>query len=313
MSTLKEAPTPKISPYLQFLYGLFNFIILGLMIVSFVSVGNYAKSSEVQATNATKSPVFLHPKPLKTITRDVDSLDPVYSSVGDRNSNKFSSCSMDSCFDYSRCDNAEELLIYLYDTLDSQTWYFKDALERSPYYTADPEKACLYFVTVDRRAEKIPSLPTLPYWNHGLNHVIVSISDFWVQRKATPVETIEMASTMTSIAHHASYRAGFDISVALPQKRSYSDVQGLKAFERKYFLTFTGMQFLGSSGSRINPVLRSMHNGEDVIIAITCKQVLALFCLKFLQNFISSVSLPFQFMSLCLLSACSGSIAGPEF
>lgn len=81
--------------------------------------------------------------------------------------------------------------------------------------------------------QKILSLYTLSYWNHNLNHVILSILDFWIQRKETLVETIKMASKRMLIMHYVSYYTSFKINIALLQKRSYSNVQGLKAFEKK--------------------------------------------------------------------------------
>lgn len=155
---------------------------------------------------------------------DVDFLDFVYFFVGDRILNKFFSCLMDLCFDYLCCDNVEEFLIYLYDILDFQMWYFKDVLERSFYYIVDLEKVCLYFVIVDRRVEKIFFLFILLYWNYGFNYVIVFILDFWVQRKVIFVEMIEMVFIMIFIVYYVFYCVGFDISVVFFQKRFYLDV-----------------------------------------------------------------------------------------
>lgn len=276
MSTIKEAPEPKISTYLQILYGLFNFLLLGLMIVSVVNMGTYVISGGGPTSNATSPPVYLHPARFDTSMRKVEE---------NRNPTESSHCSMGSCFDYSRCDGMEELLVYHYDSPSSQAWYFKQALEKSPYYTVDPSKACLFFVTVDTRAEHALDFNTLPYWNHGLNHVIISVSDNWAKQKTLIADVAEMASTMTSSTHRTTYREGFDISVPLPQRKFYLELQRRKALERKYFLTFTGTRFLGRSGLRNNAVLRSMHNGENIIVATTCNQVLLLLAsiLSFLQ------------------------------
>lgn len=189
------------------------------------------------------------------------------------NFDRFSSCSMDSCFDYSRCENMDELLVYHYGTEYSPAWQFKDALERSPYYTTDPEKACLFLVTVDRRVDS-GSLKSLPFWNNGLNHVVISTED---KSRSPNLEATEMASTLTTITHQSVYRTGFDLSVPLPQKWFYPEIQKLKALERKYFLTFKGarfsQEFAPGGGIRNSPILSGMHNGEDIIIATTCQQV----------------------------------------
>lgn len=274
MSTIKEAPGPKISPYMQILYGLFNLLLLGVMILSFLSVGGFTiPSVGLRASSNTTS---LSPAQSKEI------LTTASKPVGWHTPARFPQCSMDSCFNYSRCDDMAELLVFHYG--GSPSWFFKKALERSRYYTTDPSKACLFFVTVDRRlGDDGPALKTLPHWNHGLNHVIISIADNWVKASSSSEDSIEMASTMSSITHQSTYRAGFDISVPVPQKKFYPRLQGLKALNRKYFLTFKGTRYLqdsGDGGFRSNPILRGMHNGKDIVVATTCKQVLSLQMVK---------------------------------
>lgn len=268
MSTIKDAPAPRLSPYMQCLYGLFNLLLLGVLVLSFLSFqGNFAKSAGLPiSSNGTISPSS---QPQNTVFTQVPAAMEAFRYTPDR----FSSCSMDSCFDYTRCDNMEELLVYHYDTESSPAWQFKDALTRSPFYTTDPEKACLFLVTVDRRVGS-PALESLPFWNNGLNHVVISTVD--KSRHPNP-EATGMASTMTTITHQSVYRAGFDLSVPLPQKRFYPEIQKLKALERKYFLTFKGarfsQEFAPGGGIRNSPILSGMHNGEDIIVATTCQQV----------------------------------------
>lgn len=277
MSTIKEAPEPKISPYLQFLYGLFNFLLLGVMVFSFLSVGGLTAFPGSHVSNTTDSPRAQPELPRAVAVQGLK----LVGSGNERNTwrapDRVPQCSMDSCFNYSRCDDMEELLVYHYEAANSPSWLFKDALKRSRYYTTDPEKACLFLVTVDRRLEDYGSaLKSLPHWNNGLNHIIVSIADNWVKSKTVAgSESIEMASTMTSITHQTTYRSGFDISVPVPQRKFYSGLQPLKALDRKYFLTFKGTRYLqesGAGGFRSNPVLRRMHNGDDIVVATTCKQ-----------------------------------------
>jgi len=259
MSTIKETPGPRINPYLEYLYGIFNLLLLALMVFTFLSLqGGFSKSTGAQTSNATMSP--------PPQARDVV-ISQLPNSVDDFSDlpGIASPCSMDGCFDYSRCDNMDEIRMYHYGDDHSLPWYFKDALVRSPYYTTDPAKACLFLVTIDRRAENAPALSSLPYWNNGLNHVVISTAD----RSRNPLaESTEMASSMTSSTHQSVYRPGFDLSVPLPQKKFYTGLQGLKARDRKYFLTFKGMHH-----SHNYPVLRGMHNGEDIIVATACKKV----------------------------------------
>lgn len=296
MSTIKETPGPRINPYLEYLYGLFNLLLLALMVFTFLSFqGSFSKSTEAQTSNVTISPSFQ--------ARDVV-LSQLANSVKDFSDITAisSPCSMDSCFDYSRCDDMEEIRMYHYGEEHSLPWYFKDALMRSPYYTTDPEKACLFLVTVDRRVENSPALSSLPYWNNGLNHVVISIVD---KPRNPSAESTEMAATMTSSTHQSAYRTGFDLNVPLPQKKFYTELQGLKALDRKYLLTFKGMHY-----SHSFPILREMHNGEDVIVATTCKQVFHLNFSRFLQNFQFRVMFEsFHVVIIFAWSLCSRSLS----
>jgi glucuronyl/N-acetylglucosaminyl transferase EXT1 len=252
MSTIKESPGPKISPYMQILYGLFNILLLGVMIFSFLSVGGFkfpVKGGGSVAAAAPATPGWHTPA-------------------------RVPQCSMDACFNYSRCDDMSELRVFHYNKQNS--WFFREAFERSPYYTSDPSKACLFFVTVDRHHGPF-ELPKLPHWSGGLNHVVISIADNWVKTQSAEND-IGMASTLSSITHQSTYRAGFDISVPVPQKKFYPKLQGLKALDRKWFLTFKGTRYLQDSsdagvGFRSNPALRGMHNGKDIVVATTCKLV----------------------------------------
>lgn len=237
------------------------------MILSFLSVsGTFSRSPEAQTSNLTtiSRSSLLHTNIVPTQGSSTSARSVI---------DTISSCSMDNCFNYSRCDKMEELLVYHYDSQYSPDWYFKDALKRSPYYTTNPAEACLFLV-VDRRRVGGPPLSRLPYWNHGLNHVVISVVD---KPRNPDARSIEMASTMTSITHQTIYRAGFDVSVPLPQRKFYPNLQRLSAMGRKYLLTYKGNRCLevGSRGGRvcIDPVLRGMHNGKDIVVVTTCKQV----------------------------------------
>ncbi|KAJ7551420.1 hypothetical protein O6H91_06G014700 [Diphasiastrum complanatum] len=116
-------------------------------------------------------------------------------------------------------------------------------------------------------------LSLLPYWNNGLNHVIITFADRWSDTNP-PSQSIGMASILATNLHTTTYRPHFDISIPLP--RLYLDmppeVGSLKPFDMKYFLTFKGTRYLSHEGNfRSSATFRSMHNGVDVIVATTCK------------------------------------------
>ncbi len=185
---------------------------------------------------------------------------------------------MGTCFNFSRCK--EQLLVYSYNDpapLNPPTYFrgFPD----SQLQTSDPEKACLFFVYSDTETNENawwwqkPHLQTLPFWNNGMNHVIITFADRW-SKTNPPAESIGMASIMSTELHHTAYRGGFDISIPLPrlQQQSPPELASVKPFQRKYFATFKGTRYLSREGAfRSSEAFRGMHNGKDVIVATTCQ------------------------------------------
>ncbi len=79
----------------------------------------------------------------------------------------------------------EQLLVYSYNEpapLNPPT-YFCGFLD-SQLQTSDPEKACLFFVYSDTETNENyawwwqkPHHQSLPFWNNGMNHVIITFAD----------------------------------------------------------------------------------------------------------------------------------------
>ncbi|KAJ7570987.1 hypothetical protein O6H91_01G143700 [Diphasiastrum complanatum] len=192
----------------------------------------------------------------------------------------FPRCSMDLCFNFSRCHRSEQLLIYSYNSPQPEQPKptYMHQFPSSIWHTSDPEKACLLFYFSDSQANtdawikpKLSNL--LPYWNNGLNHVIISFADRWSDTNP-PSQSIGMASILATNLRTTTYRPHFDISIPLPRLNLDvpSELGSLKPFERKYFLTFKGTRYLSREGNfRSSATFRNMHNGVDVIVATTCK------------------------------------------
>ncbi|KAJ7567736.1 hypothetical protein O6H91_01G004500 [Diphasiastrum complanatum] len=192
----------------------------------------------------------------------------------------FPCCSMDLCFNFSRCHPSQQLLVYSYNSPQPEqpipTYMYQ--FPSSIWHTSDPEKACLLFYFSDSQANtdawikpKLSNL--LPYWNNGLNHVIISFADRWSDTNP-PSQSIGMASILATNLRTTTYRPHFHISIPLPRLNLDvpSELGSLKPFERKYFLTFKGTRYLSREGTfRSSAAFRSMHNGVDVIVATTCK------------------------------------------
>lgn len=181
-------------------------------------------------------------------------------------------CSMDVCFDYSRCENMTEPLVYTYD-LPTRPVQFFERINQSKYWTASPEKACLFFVFLDAQIRWPVHPKDLPYWNGGVNHVLITFVDKWEIRNPPP-GSIGNASIMATLVYQTISRPGFDIAIPLPGRMHLTDLQSLHPWERKYFATFRGTRYLGESGDgvfRSYDSFRGMHNGEDVVVATTCR------------------------------------------
>ncbi|KAL3700327.1 hypothetical protein R1sor_018349 [Riccia sorocarpa] len=184
---------------------------------------------------------------------------------------RFPLCSMDACFNFSRCEDMDELKIFFYDRPSPPVRFF-EGINDTKYATNDPEQACLFFVFLDNEGPWVTHPQELPHWNDGMNHVLITFTDMW-KLKGPPHETIGNASIMASDIHETIYRAGFDISIPLPAKQHLSQFQDVPATGRKYFLTFRGLRYLGKGEGQLRSLdsFRNIHNGEDIIVATSCR------------------------------------------
>ena len=191
----------------------------------------------------------------------------------------FPRCSMDACFNFSRCDHSNDLLVYTYNDPVPKGLHvpmYLEYLPNSEWHTTDPEQACLFLYFSDTEANKAawtkPMYSHLPYWNGGLNHVVVTFADRWRDTNPAP-ESLGMASLLSTKLHHTTYRSAFDIAIPLPRSNPFiiADIYHLSPFERKYFVTFKGKRYLSQEGVfRGSETFRGMHNGKDVVVVETC-------------------------------------------
>lgn len=182
---------------------------------------------------------------------------------------RFPSCRMDACFNFSRCQNMKELLVHHYGAPFQPTKFFT-ALESSPWYTPNPEDACILMLSEPEDFDFFKPHPRiLPSWNGGQNHVIVTFADRWLSPHPP---TIGMASILSSELRETTYRPGFDISIPLPGQKHFTQIQRWQPFDRKYFLTFKGVRYLGETEGnfRSDSSFKGLHNGKDVIVAVSC-------------------------------------------
>ena len=203
-------------------------------------------------------------------------------------------CTMDSCFDRSRCGGTFRVFVYpdvpghkpspLYSNI-------LKVLRESSFYTSNPDQACLFVPSLDtldrdKRSENYASLRRgmgglLPHWNGGRNHVILNLfSGTYPSYSETLDFDTGIAIVARASAEVGHFRQGFDVSLPLvhpnhPLKAGEPSQLGkrgnLLPIDRKYLLAFKGKRYLYGIGSETRSSLFHIHNGRDVMLFTTCK------------------------------------------
>uniref|UniRef100_A0A8C5TI43 EXT1C protein n=1 Tax=Malurus cyaneus samueli TaxID=2593467 RepID=A0A8C5TI43_9PASS len=204
-----------------------------------------------------------------------------------------SSCRMETCFDFSRCEK-HGFKVFTYPQERGQPVsesYGKilSSIERSRYHTGNPEEACLFILGIDtldrdhlsgqyvRNVDE--KIRGFPLWNGGRNHLIFNLySGTWPNYTGELGFDIGQAMLAKASFDTDSFRPGFDISIPLfskehPQRGGdrgwlYQDSLPPK---KKYLLVFKGKRYLTGIGSGTRNALHHIHNGKDIISLTTCK------------------------------------------
>ncbi|XP_010001969.1 PREDICTED: exostosin-like 1 [Chaetura pelagica] len=200
---------------------------------------------------------------------------------------------METCFDFSRCEqNGFKVFAYPRERdepLSESYDKILTSIERSRYYTPDPQEACLFILSIDTLDrdhlsgqyvrhvdEKIRSFPL---WNGGRNHLIFNLySGTWPNYTEDLGFDIGQAILAKASFYTENFRPGFDVSIPLfskdhPQRGGergwlYQDSIPPK---KKYLLVFKGKRYLTGIGSGTRNALHHIHNGKDIISLTTCK------------------------------------------
>lgn len=203
-------------------------------------------------------------------------------------------CTMETCFDRTRCMNDFRIYVYPIQTGEKISPLFGKILKvlrESRFYTDDPKKACLFIPSVDTldrdslSEDFVHGLPSkivsLPHWNGGINHVIFNLfSGTWPDYAEDLLFSTGKAILAKASMSMEFHRPGFDISFPLflkthPQKgNGIADVASNCAvfpLDRKYKLAFKGKRYLNGIGSESRNSLYHIHNGNDIVLLTTCK------------------------------------------
>ncbi|CAB4067588.1 EXT1 [Lepeophtheirus salmonis] len=203
-------------------------------------------------------------------------------------------CRMETCFNFTRC--SVDFKVYVYpDTHSSSNpsqAYLKilHVLRSSSYFTSDPEKACLFVLSIDTLdrdplslTDFVRNMPArfanLPYWNGGLNHVIFNLYSGTYPDYAEDLnfDAGKAILAKASIAN-LNYRPGFDVSLPLfhkfhPEKGGEEGTLKSHNFpiNKKHFLAFKGKRYVYGIGSETRNSLHHLHNGNELVLVTTCR------------------------------------------
>lgn len=202
-------------------------------------------------------------------------------------------CTMSTCFDIARCTNGFKVYVYPSDSsilnAAPSLLYKKivDAIQDSPFYTADPTQACLLVPNIDALDrdrlsqdynKQLPAFSTLAHWNGGRNHLIFGQ---YLGTWPDYAEEVDYDAGQAVIARasfsSSGYRPDFDVSIPLLPKdhpaKSGQTSLNRKTFplNRKYLLSFRGKRYTHGIGSDTRNSLYHIHNGKDIIAVTTCR------------------------------------------
>jgi len=200
------------------------------------------------------------------------------------------SCTMETCFDKSRCLNNFKVYVYPIEPGQKMCPVFAKilkVLKESSYYTDDPKQACLFFPNVDTldrdrlSTDYVHDLSNkihkLTHWNSGRNHIIFNLfSGTWPEYSEKLGFDYENAILAKASMSMDLLRPQFDISLPLfpkthPQKHDSPTHSVVFPLERKYKLAFKGKRYLNGVGSASRSTLYHIHNDKDIILLTTCK------------------------------------------
>lgn len=201
-------------------------------------------------------------------------------------------CSMEACFDKTRCLHNFKVYVYPIEPGQKICPIFAKilkVLKESSYYTDDPNLACLFIPNVDTLdRDKLSTdyvhdlsskIHKLSHWNSGRNHLIFNLfSGTWPDYNEKLGFDYENAILAKASMSMDLLRSQFDISLPLfpkthPQKHDSNLPHSSLVFplERKYKLAFKGKRYLHGVGSASRNTLYHIHNDKDIILLTTCK------------------------------------------
>lgn len=186
-------------------------------------------------------------------------------------------CSLDTCFDYSRCSVISGFPIYLYPTTsgDNILLSMKTTMMDSIHISMDPGKACMYMYLSDGSNT---SWKSLPYWGgDGRNHMIINPS--------SRALSVDRGRAMVAQPYFESGQTSPNFDVVLPyMNREIIEVKDLPTIlpvRRRYMASFRGNAPKTGEGEDNSFVMALAGlNSKGLAVEITVQCVVANSCSK---------------------------------
>ncbi|XP_059618949.1 exostosin-2 [Phlebotomus argentipes] len=258
-------------------YIFFLFFFIGLVIITHILTSRNEKLRH-------NSRISLN---LANIPEDVIAEDAEIPRV--RNPN----CSYWDCFNVYKCgqkasDNDFSIYVYplkSYTNSDGQGafrqtkefYYILKAISESPYYTPNPNKACLFVPSIDTLNQNnvdtslvAKALASLPYWENGENHILFNM----IPGTAPEYNTVLDVNTDRALIAGAgfdtwTYRSGFDLSIPFFSPNQVKMTQ-IEASEPRKFLLISSQLNMYTQHSLLLQEISFNH--PDVLTLQKCPQ-----------------------------------------
>lgn len=203
---------------------------------------------------------------------------------------RVSNCTYWDCVDVYRCGKGghNKITIYIYPLKDYQTengnsisrfskefYMILDTIKRSKYYTPDPEEACLLVPSIDTLNQHSFSskhvaqvLQSLPYWNHGENHLIFNM----LPGSAPNYNSVVDLNTSRAIIAGAgfntwTFRYNFDVS--LPVYSAVAEtIDSTQPEQKKYLIISTQLNIPHDYLEELQNIASSSN---DLLLLDRCK------------------------------------------
>lgn len=199
---------------------------------------------------------------------------------------------LSKCFDYSKCKNG--FFVYIHplssgEVVSPMYTNILNVFRASPYYTDDPNEACLSILSLDTHDRDVISanfvkhmntkLKKMKHWNNGQNHlIVVFFSGTWPNYLETNSFNTGKAMVARASSSLEAIRRGFDLSIPLVPKdfpilpKNSHETKSIPIFplHRKYLMSFKGKRYLYGIGSESRNALYLIQN-KDFVLLTTCR------------------------------------------